>query len=228
MEASRPEIARRLFAPLGPSYERAGAVLSFGQDPLWRRFLVSRVPPLSNVLDVATGTGAVARLLLERGCTVTGLDQSPGMLAVARERLGARAVFLEGRAEELPFEDASFDALTFTYLLRYVEEPGAVMRELARVVRPGGTVAMLEFFVPRTPWRASWSLYVDRVLPLAGGALGPEWQEVGHFLGPSIRDFWARLPLEGLLELWREAAIAEPRHRVLSLGGGIVVWGQRS
>jgi demethylmenaquinone methyltransferase / 2-methoxy-6-polyprenyl-1,4-benzoquinol methylase len=227
VEASRPEIARRLFAPLGPSYERAGAALSFAQDPLWRRFLVSRVPPLSNVLDVATGTGAVARLLLERGCAVTGLDQSPGMLAVARERLGARAVFLEGRAEELPFEDGSFDALTFTYLLRYVDDPGVVLSELARVVRPGGTVAMLEFFVPRPPWRAPWDLYVGRVLPLAGRAFGPEWEEVGHFLGPSIRDFWARLPLERLLALWRDAGVAEPRHRVLSLGGGIVVWGQR-
>ena len=228
MEASRPEIARRLFAPLGPSYERAGATLSFGQDPLWRRFLVSRVPPLSSVLDVATGTGAVARLLLERGCTVTGLDQSPGMLAVARERLGARAVFLEGRAEELPFEDGSFDALTFTYLLRYVEEPGAVLRELARVVRPGGTMAMLEFFVPPAPWRVPWDLYVDRMLPLAGRAFGPEWDEVGRFLGPSIRDFWRRLPLERLLGLWRAAGVTEPRHRVLSLGGGIVLWGRRS
>jgi demethylmenaquinone methyltransferase/2-methoxy-6-polyprenyl-1,4-benzoquinol methylase len=228
VEASRPEIAHRLFAPLGPSYERAGAALSFGQDPLWRRFLVSRVPPLTSVLDVATGTGAVARLLLERGCTVTGLDQSPGMLAVARERLGARAVFLEGRAEELPFADESFDALTFTYLLRYVEQPGDVLRELVRVVRPGGTVGMLEFFVPRPPWRAPWNLYVDRVLPAAGRAFGPEWEEVGHFLGPSIRDFWARHPLERLLELWRDAGVAEPRHRVLSLGGGIVVWGRRS
>ena len=228
MDASRPELARRLFAPLGPSYERAGAVLSFGQDPLWRRFLVSRVPPLSSVLDVATGTGAVARLLLDRGCTVTGLDQSPGMLAVARQRLGMRAAFLDGRAEELPFEDASFDALTFTYLLRYVDEPGAVLRELARVVRPGGTVAMLEFFVPRAPWRAPWDLYVDRVLPVAGRPFGPEWEEVGRFLGPSIRDFWERVPLEHLLELWRQAGIEEPRHRVLSLGGGIVVWGRRS
>jgi demethylmenaquinone methyltransferase / 2-methoxy-6-polyprenyl-1,4-benzoquinol methylase len=227
VDASRPEIARRLFAPLGPSYERAGAVLSLGQDPRWRRFLVSRVPQLSSVLDVATGTGAVARRLLDRGCTVTGLDQSPGMLAVARERLGARAVFVEGRAESLPFEDASFDALTFTYLLRYVEEPDAVLRELARVVRPGGTIAMLEFFVPRPPWLAAWNFYVDRVLPTAGRVFGTEWEEVGRFLGPSIRDLWGRLPLERLLELWREAGIADPRYRVLSLGGGIVVWGRR-
>jgi demethylmenaquinone methyltransferase/2-methoxy-6-polyprenyl-1,4-benzoquinol methylase len=186
------------------------------------------VPPLSTVLDVATGTGAVARRLLDRGCTVTGLDQSPQMLAVARERLGARGVFLEGRAESLPFEDGAFDALTFTYLLRYVDEPDAVLRELVRVVRPGGTVAMLEFFVPRPPWRAPWDLYVDRALPAAGRAFGPEWEDVGRFLGPSIRDLWQRIPLERLLGLWREAGIPEPRHRVLSLGAAIVVWGQRA
>ena len=228
MDASRPELARRLFAPLGPSYERAGAVLSLGQDPRWRRFLVSRVPPLLQVLDVATGTGAVARLLLDRGCVVTGLDQSPEMLRVAREGLGARAVFVEGRAEELPFPDGSFDALTFTYLLRYVEQPGEVLREVARVVRPGGTIAMLEFFVPRGPWRVAWDVYVDRLLPASGRAFGPEWKEVGRFLGPSIRDFWERVPLDRLLGLWEEARIAEPRFRVMSLGGGIVVWGQRT
>ena len=220
----RGEIAQRLFADLGPSYDRNAALRSLGQDPRWRRFLVSRIPPGSDVLDVATGTGAVASRLLERGCTVTGLDQSQGMLRVARRRLGDRARFVEGRAEGLPFEDASFDALTFTYLLRYVDEPAEVLRELARVVRPGGTIAMLEFFLPRQPWRLAWDLYVDRILPLARA---PEWQEVGRFLGPSIRDFWARVPIERLLELWREAGVPEPRHRVLSLGGGIVVWGTR-
>jgi demethylmenaquinone methyltransferase/2-methoxy-6-polyprenyl-1,4-benzoquinol methylase len=146
------------------------------------------------------------------------------MLRVARARLGDRMRFVEGRAESLPFQDASFDALTFTYLLRYVDEPGDVLRELARVVRPGGTMAMLEFFVPRQPWRLGWDLYVDRILPLARA---PEWKEVGRFLGPSIRELWQRLPLERLLELWREAGIPEPRHRVMSLGGGIVVWGTR-
>jgi demethylmenaquinone methyltransferase/2-methoxy-6-polyprenyl-1,4-benzoquinol methylase len=228
VDGPHSEVAPGLFAPLGPRYERAAAVLSFGQDPRWRRFLVSQVPPLSDVLDVATGTGAVARALLDRGCTVTGIDRSPEMLSVARERLGGRASFLEARAEALPFEDASFDALTFTYLLRYVERPGDVLRELARVVRPGGTVAMLEFFVPRAPWRAQWDLYVDRVLPLAGRAFGPAWAEVGRFLGASIRDFWERVPLDRLLGLWRDAGIAEPRGRVLSLGGGIVVWGRKT
>ena len=220
----RSEIAERLFADLGPTYDRNAALRSLGQDPRWRRFLVSRIPPGSQVLDVATGTGAVALHLLERGCTVTGLDQSPGMLRVARARLGDRVHFVEGRAESLPFADASFDALTFTYLIRYVDEPGEVLQELARVVRPGGTVAMLEFFVPRRPWRAAWDVYVERILPLARA---PEWQEVGRFLGPSIRELWTRVPLPRLLDLWQAAGIPAPQYRVLSLGGGIVVWGTR-
>jgi demethylmenaquinone methyltransferase/2-methoxy-6-polyprenyl-1,4-benzoquinol methylase len=180
------------------------------------------------VLDVATGTGLVARELLACDCKVTGIDQSPEMLRVARDRLRDRAGFVEGRAEQLPFEDASFDALTFTYLLRYVEDPGTVLGELARVVRPGGTVAMLEFFVPRGAWRPAWDLYVDRILPVAGRRFGPEWEEVGRFLGPSIRRLWAQHPLDRMLDLWRAAGIADVRFRVLSLGGGIVVWGRRA
>jgi len=148
--------ARELFAPLGPTYDRVGAVLSLGQDPLWRRFLVSRLPPRGHVLDVATGTGLVAAELLRRGFDVMGLDQSPEMLAVARRRLGARVELVEASADSLPFEDRFFDHLTFTYLLRYVDDPRATLVELARVVRPGGGGASLQVGGP-------------------GGPLGPPW-----------------------------------------------------
>jgi demethylmenaquinone methyltransferase / 2-methoxy-6-polyprenyl-1,4-benzoquinol methylase len=223
--------ARTLFAPLGPTYDRTAALLSFGQDPRWRRFLVSRVEagPGSTVLDVATGTGAVARELLARKeCTVVGLDQSPEMLAEARRRLPADVKLFESRAEQLPFPDTAFDALTFTYLLRYVDDPGAVLHELARVVRPGGTVAGLEFAVPRGLWRPLWELYVRIGLPGAGRAISRGWGDVGDFLGPSIRDFYDRYPEERLLELWREAGIRDVQARRLSLGGGIVTWGHRA
>ena len=150
MLSERRRHARALFAPLGPTYDRVGAVLSFGQDPRWRRFLVSRLPSGGGrVLDVATGTGLVAAALLERGFEVTGLDQSPDMLDLAQRRFAGRVELVEGSADDLPFPDASFDHLTFTYLLRYVDDPAATMRELARVVRPGGTIAMLEFGLPR-------------------------------------------------------------------------------
>jgi demethylmenaquinone methyltransferase/2-methoxy-6-polyprenyl-1,4-benzoquinol methylase len=221
--------ARELFAPLGPSYDRVGAALSLGQDPRWRRFLVSRLPADGgDVLDVATGTGLVAAELVRRGFRVTGLDQSPEMLSVARARFGDRVELVEASAEALPFSDGSFDHLTFTYLLRYVDDPGATLAELARIVRPGGVVASLEFGVPKGPARPLWELYVGGVLPLAGAVLRNGWQRVGRFLGGSIRDFWARYPLEHQLELWHAAGLRGVEVRRLSLGGGVVIWGTKA
>jgi demethylmenaquinone methyltransferase / 2-methoxy-6-polyprenyl-1,4-benzoquinol methylase len=222
--------ARTLFAPLGPTYDRYAAVLSFGQDARWRRFLVSRVDagPGETVLDVATGTGAVAReLLAQKGCTVVGLDQSREMLAEARRRLPRDVRLVEASADAVPYPDASFDALTFTYLLRYVPDPAATLRELARVVRPGGTIAGLEFAVPRGVWRPLWELYVRAGLPAAGRAISPGWRQVGGFLGPSILEFYERWPEPRLLALWREAGVTDVRSHRLSLGGGIVTWGRR-
>jgi demethylmenaquinone methyltransferase/2-methoxy-6-polyprenyl-1,4-benzoquinol methylase len=235
--AGTTTVARELFAPLGPTYDRYARLLSFGQDPHWRAFLVSRVEsgPDDTVLDVASGTAAVAiELVRARGCAVVGVDQSPEMLAAGRRRvehagLGGRIELREGRAEALPFEDESFDALTFTYLLRYVDDPAATLRELARVVRPGGTIAALEFGVPSAPlWRALWELWVRVGLPAAGRVISPGWAEVGRFLGPSIRGFYERHPLPALADLWREAGIADVRWRTLSLGGGVVTWGRRA
>jgi demethylmenaquinone methyltransferase / 2-methoxy-6-polyprenyl-1,4-benzoquinol methylase len=228
--SARTRRALELFAPLGPTYDRYAGVLSLGQDPRWRRFLVSRlnVQPGDLVLDVATGTGAVAlELIRQKSCAVVGVDQSEEMLAVARERLPAAVRLVEASAERLPFDDESFDALTVTYLLRYVDDPGATLRELVRVVRPGGTLASLEFAVPRGVWNPLWRFYVGAVLPAAGRVVSPAWHEVGGFLGSSIRDFWSRYPLERQLELWRAAGLEDVRHRRLSLGGGIVIWGRR-
>jgi demethylmenaquinone methyltransferase/2-methoxy-6-polyprenyl-1,4-benzoquinol methylase len=223
-------LAERIFAPLGPTYARWGRILSFGQDPRWRRFLVSRLtePAGARVLDVATGTGLVASELLARGYAVTGVDQSAGMLATARERLGSAVDLREARAEDLPFPDASFDALTFTYLLRYVDDPAATLVELARVVRPGGTIAMLEFGLPRGPARLAWELWVRAGLPLAGRLISPAWHEVGRILGPSIRAFYREWPPERLEPAWRAAGIEDVRAQRLSLGGGLVMWGRRA
>ena len=234
--STRTQHARALFAPLGPTYDRYARLLSFGQDPRWRAFLVSRIPAeAARVLDVASGTAAVSIALARAvpGRTVVGVDQSSEMLAAGRERveraaLGARIELREGRAESLPFADAEFDALTFTYLLRYVDDPAATLRELVRVVRPGGTIAMQEFGVPSGVWRPLWELYVRVGLPLAGAAVSPAWREVGTFLGPSIRGFYKRLPIPALLELWRDAGVQDVRCKRLSVGGGLVVWGTRT
>ncbi len=228
-------LALELFAPLGPTYDRYARLFSLGQDPRWRRFLVSRIDadPGDTIVDVATGTGAVAiELVQQTGCRVIGVDQSPEMLAVARERvaragLGDRISFVEAGAERLPFADAEFDGLTFTYLLRYVRDVRETMRELARVVRPGGGVGGLEFGVPRGPARPLWSAYVGAVLPLAGRLASPDWRRVGSFLGPSIRAFSAEWPDDRVAAVWEEAGIASVRVRRLSLGGGVVTWGSR-
>ena len=228
-ESTRVHQAQELFAPLGPRYDRMGALLSFGQDPRWRRFMVDRLPrDGGHVLDVATGTGLVAEALLARGFRVTGLDQSPGMLAAARARFAGRVELVEASADALPFPDASFDHLTFTYLLRYVDDPGATLAELARVVRPGGTVAMVEFGLPRGAWRPPWDLWVGVGLPLAGRLVSPGWHEVGRFLGPSIREFYARLPEDALGGLWRGAGIGDVSLRRMSCGAGLVAWGRRA
>src|ERR1700749_2118430 len=145
-----------------------GAGMSFGQDPRWRRTLVAGIDPGPDqrVLDVAAGTGLVTAELGRHGAgPVVALDQSEDMLAGAQARaardpvLSQRVEFVRGEAERLPFADSHFDALSFTYLLRYVDDRAATMRELARVVRPGGRIGMLEFGVPPQPalrqaWRA--------------------------------------------------------------------------
>jgi demethylmenaquinone methyltransferase/2-methoxy-6-polyprenyl-1,4-benzoquinol methylase len=230
----RKRQALQLFAGLPRGYDRMGALLSFGQDPRWRRRLVEAVQPRPGlrVLDVATGTGLVAFALAERGCQVVGLDQSEQMLAAARAKLSDRPeladrlTFVRGEAERLPFADAELDALTFTYLLRYVDDRAATMRELARVVRPGGRIGMVEFGVPAAPPpRALWRAYTRLALPLLGRLVSPAWLEVGRFLGPSVEGLYAEEP--DLARLWSAAGIRDVRELRLSFGAGLVIWGVR-
>ncbi len=227
--------AIELFRELPRRYDELSAALSFWQDPRWRRALVGevRVGDGDRLLDVATGTGMVAAELLGRArCSVVGIDQSAAMLSRARQRFAdlppGRVELLEGEAERLPFADASFDGLTFTYLLRYVDDPAATMRELARVVRPGGRVASLEFGVPpRLGARMAWRLYTAIGLPTLGRLASPEWSHVGRFLGPSIRGFYERHPVERIVGYWGQAGLRDVKVHRMSLGGGIVMSGTR-
>lgn len=232
------QFARRLFAGLPDRYDRLAEVLSMGQNGRWRRAMVDPVVASAptSVLDVATGPAGVALQIAARtDAQVTGIDVSPEMLRagvanVARRGAGDRVALLLGRGEQLPFADGTFDAVTFTYLLRYVADPAATIAELVRVVRPGGTIASLEFHVPPGPvWHPLWVLYTRVILP-AGGMLtgGREWFEVGRFLGPSISAHYRDYPLSWHLEAWRDAGIADVQARLMSLGGGLVMWGRRS
>jgi demethylmenaquinone methyltransferase/2-methoxy-6-polyprenyl-1,4-benzoquinol methylase len=188
--------------------------------------------PGQRILDVATGTGMVAFGLADRGAEVVALDQSEQMLAGARAKLAARPELVgrlrlvHGQAERLPFDDAAFDGLTFTYLLRYVDDVEATMAELARVVRPGGRIGMVEFGVPgRSALRALWRVQTRVALPLIGRMLSPAWAEVGRFLGPNIEQFHATEP--DLPARWRAAGIEDVHARPMSFGAGLVMWGMR-
>ena len=229
------EVARDLFDGLPDRYDLLAEVLSFGQNRRWRAAMVDAVavtdPPPRRVLDVATGTAGVALMLSQRtGAQITGVDLTEPMLRRGRERItrrgqAGRIRLLVARGEQLPFPDGTFDALTFTYLLRYVADPAATLRELARVVRPGGCVANLEFAVPTNPgWRAAWIAYTRLVLPAAGLLTGGlEWYRVGRFLGPSISGFYRRYPIDWLQDAWRAAGLDEVTTTRMSLGGGLVM-----
>jgi demethylmenaquinone methyltransferase/2-methoxy-6-polyprenyl-1,4-benzoquinol methylase len=210
-------------------------LLSFGQNGRWRRFLASRVPADARlVLDVATGTARVAVEVAGRTpARVVGLDQSGPMLRGGRANVAARGLegrisLLQGQAERLPFPDGAFDAVTFTYLLRYVDDPAATVAELSRVLKAGGVLANLEFLVPVHPlWRRAWWLYTRLVLPAAGRLAGVAWYRTGRFLGPSISGFYRRYPLPEQVRWWRAGGLDDVHVVTMSLGGGVVIWGTK-
>jgi demethylmenaquinone methyltransferase/2-methoxy-6-polyprenyl-1,4-benzoquinol methylase len=234
MAHERSHFARRLFAGIAPQYEWMGALLSIGQDGRWRRSLVSRTNavPGSRVLDVAAGTQLVSRALAARkNVRVVALDQSEAMLRAGREpnRLAGfedRIAPVLGQAERLPFRDRSFDAVTFTYLLRYVEDPADTVGELTRVIAPGGSIAMLEFHVPQSPVaRAGWWIYTRLVMRILGTAASPAWARTVAFLGPDISRFVGSHPLEEWVSWFQRAGIQHVRTRTFLFGSAVVLWG---
>lgn len=229
--------ATELFQGLGPRYDTLAEVLSFGQNGRWRRELVRHIAQASprQILDVATGTAGVAiALARSTDAVITGVDISRPMLARGEERvraegLGERIGLQVARAEDLPFAAESFDAVSFTYLLRYVEDPAAAVAELSRVLRPGGVMSSLDFYVPPSAvWRAAWRLYTRTLLPIGGLASGGSaWWDVGRFLGPNIEQHYRRWPLPRIVDAWRAAGMEDVECRVMSLGGGVVMWGRK-
>ena len=237
--SERKRHARHLFAGIAADYDRWAQLLSFGQDRRWHDVMIETIAPAADrdgalVADVATGTGAVAIALARRyPCRVVGIDQSPDMLAGARDRIDAaglagRIELVEAAAEDLPVAPGSVDALTHTYLLRYVDDPATVLRTLAAAVRPGGMMASLEFGVPRGAELAAWRAYTRVGLPLAGALAGPAWVHTGRFLGPSIERFWNAYPLDTVLRMWADAghgahplAAPERRRRDRHLGRAV-------
>jgi demethylmenaquinone methyltransferase/2-methoxy-6-polyprenyl-1,4-benzoquinol methylase len=229
--------AQRLFAPLPARYDKLAEVLSMGQNGRWRRAMIDHIVPEhpALVLDVACGPAGVSLQIAKRTkADVIGLDLTLDMLRqgqrnVAEGKMVNRISLVAGRGEQLPFADETFDALTFTYLLRYVDDPQATLLELARVVKQGGVVANLEFLLPQSRfWRFWWWGYTRLILPIGGYVTGgKEWYAVGRFLGPNISAHYRRYPLSWTVEAWHKAGLDDVGIRRMSLGGGLVMWGRR-
>lgn len=231
------DLARRLFSPVASSYDGPAQVLSLFQYRRWHRFLLDQLqlttPAL--VLDMATGSGGIALRLAQRpALQVIGADITRPMLRQAQARARGNGIhpplqLVECTAEAIPFADAVFDAVIFSYLLRYVSDVPATLRELARVLKPGGMMLSLDFAVPKGMISLPlWRLYTALVLPAGGALLSLAWLRVGVFLGKSIRSFYRRWPEETLVGLWRQCGFPDVEARQLSLGGALVMWGRKA
>jgi demethylmenaquinone methyltransferase/2-methoxy-6-polyprenyl-1,4-benzoquinol methylase len=229
-------LAQDLFDGVAPSYDTWAQVLTVFQYLRWREFLVSRMAlrPGNLVLDVCTGTAGVAmEIASHHDGRIVGLDVSHSMLqaglrALEKKNLDGRVQLTQGRAEHLPFPDKTFDTVVFTYLLRYVEDPDATIRELSRVLKPGGELLSLEFGIPEALWmRALWEIYNRVVMPVMTIPVSRGWHRVGSFLGPSISGFCKRYTVERLVAIWRENGIPLVETRHLLQGAAIVMWGTK-
>ena len=226
-----------LFDGVSDQYDLPAQFLSFFQYLRWRRFLTSRLKLTSgdSVMDLCTGTGGVAiQVARTYGNRVLGVDLSPKMVrqarrAVSRSGLDDTIDLALGRAESLPFSDGGFDAACFTFLLRYVDNPEAILRETVRVLKPGGRLASLEFGVPEN-WmaRCLWYAYTRGVLPLATFPISRGWRRVGSLLGPSISRFYRDHSIATIKQMWFDSGIRDAQVKHLSLGGAVVIWGTKS
>ncbi len=232
LSSQAPDLPQRVFSPIAQDYDTPAVVLSLFRYRAWHRFLLSRLnlPPAARVLDMATGTGSIALDLHQRGFEVVACDVTRAMLRRAQgraDRSDAHLDLVECSAEAVPFRDSAFDAITFAYLLRYVHDVPGTLESLGRLLRPGGTMASLDFAVPHGIWNPLWRLYTAVVLPTGGRLFSQDWQRVGAFLGPNIRDFYRRWPEDKLLSAWRDAGFTKVRSRRLTVGGAVVIWGTR-
>jgi demethylmenaquinone methyltransferase/2-methoxy-6-polyprenyl-1,4-benzoquinol methylase len=229
-------LAQDLFDGVAPSYDTWAQVLTYFQYLRWREFLVSRMTlrPRDLVLDVCTGTAGVAMEIADRhdgkivGLDVSHLMLQAGLLAIEKKNLDGRVQLVQGRAEHLPFPDETFDAVVFTYLLRYVQDPDATIRELSRILKTGGQLLSLEFGIPKALWmRALWELNNRVVMPVMTLPVSGGWHRMGCFLGPSISGFCQRYPVERIAAIWRENGLPVVEIKRLLRGAAIVMWGTK-
>lgn len=215
-------VIQRMFAEVAPGYDRANRALSCGIDVLWRRRTVRAVEVRRGErgIDVCSGTGDLAFALQRAGATIVGADFCAPMLSHACRKAAVVADaprFLAADALALPFPSASFDFATVAFGIRNVSDPAAGLREMARVVRPGGRVVVLEFTKPRVPLvGAAYRFYFGKVLPRLGAWIAGVRNDAYRYLHDSVMAFPER---EAFLALMAEAGLQRPRLRLLT--GGI-------
>jgi len=211
-----PEAVQAMFDRIAPVYDAMNRAMTAGLDLRWRRLAAGEVVrPGDRVLDAACGTGDFALAALRAGAgAVTGVDFSERMLARAR-RKSAAVEWVRGDVLSLSFDDGSFDAATIGFGARNLADLEGGLRELRRVLRPGGRLAVLEITHPRGVLRPFFSLWFDRLAPLVGRMLG---QGAAYsYLPASVRRF---PPAEELADLLRACGFEDVRIRLL--GGSIV------
>ncbi len=217
--AQEPGAIRAMFEEIAGRYDLANHGLSLGMDFYWRRVVARRVAGLKprDILDVATGSGDLA-LALQRACPaarVTGADFCEPMLARARDKGLATTVLADALA--LPFDDGSFDVVTVAFGLRNMVDRRAAICSMARVLRPGGHLFILDFSLPEwRPMRWLYRIYLHRVLPLVAGILTGK-KDAYQYLGASIEDFPSG---QAMVNLISDCGLVEAR--ALALTGGIV------
>jgi len=210
-----PDTVRGMFDRIAPVYDVMNRVMTAGLDRRWRRLAVSEVVwPGDRVLDACCGTGDLAVEAERRGGRVVGLDFSPKMLERARRKSGG-IEWVQGDALALPFPDGEFDAATVGFGVRNLSDLERGLRELARVLRPGGKLAVLEITRPRGILRPFFRLWFDVLVPVLGRVL--PGGEAYTYLPASVRRFPGPADLSALFE---RAGFEDVRYRLL--GGGIV------
>lgn len=184
------ETVRSLFNDLAPSYDRFNRIFSLGLDIGWRKQLVAAVGRQSpgKIVDLACGSGDVTTMLREAlpKAQIVGLDFSRPLLAQAKGR--GLAGLAEADALKLPFADGSFDAVTIAFGLRNFSDRHGGLREISRILKPGGVFGLLEFSPPPMPWRLFWNLYLHRLMPLVAQLLARQGDSF-RYLAQSIADF---------------------------------------
>jgi demethylmenaquinone methyltransferase/2-methoxy-6-polyprenyl-1,4-benzoquinol methylase len=198
----------RMFDQISPTYDRANRLLSFGQDIRWRKKLSETAPfECKNILDVATGTAdLLLTLISDRPESVgVGVDLSKKMLALGQNKvskldLDHRVKLQVADASSLPFADRSFDLITIAFGIRNVEKSEAALKEMVRVLKPGGQALILEFSLPKNPLiKWPYLLYFRHVLPFLGGVISKQPQAY-RYLNQTVEAFPAVLDFSNRLQ----------------------------